>query len=512
VNPEGPDGNPDPKASALDIRETFARMAMNDYETVALTAGGHTFGKTHGAGDAAHVGPEPEGAPVEAQGLGWLSTYKSGKGRDAITSGIEGAWTSNPTRWDMGYFDVLLKYDWELVKSPAGAWQWTPIDLKEEDMAPDPEDPSKKVPIIMTTADMAMRMDPEYEKISRHFHENPDEFADAFARAWFKLTHRDMGPKARYLGNEVPGEDLIWQDPVPNAEHPLIGANDVADLKAKVLSSGLSKADLILAAWASASTFRGSDKRGGANGARVRLAPQKDWEVNEPAKLATVLKALEGLQSAFNGAASGGMAVSLADLIVLGGCAAVEQAAKDAGHTVDVPFTPGRTDATQKQTDTDSFGVLEPIADGFRNYLKGDYSLSAEELLVDRAQLLNLTAPEMTVLVGGMRVLGANTGGTDLGVLTKRVGTLTNDFFVNLLDMGTTWKAASDADGVFEGRDRVSGDLKWTGSGVDLLFGSNSQLRAIAEVYGQEDAQEKFVHDFVAAWTKVMNADRFDLA
>jgi catalase-peroxidase len=512
VNPEGPDGKPDPLASAHDIRETFARMAMNDYETVALTAGGHTFGKTHGAGPADQVGPEPEAAPLEAQGFGWLSTWKSGKGRDSITSGLEGAWTSNPTKWDMGYFDVLFGYDWELSQSPAGAWQWHPKDLKEEDMAPDPEDPSKRVPIMMSTADMAMRMDPDYEKISRHFHANPDEFADAFARAWFKLTHRDMGPKSRYLGSEVPEEDLIWQDPIPAVDHPLIDAKDIAELKAKILASGLTIPELVSTAWASASTFRGSDMRGGANGARIRLAPQKDWEVNQPDQLVKVLGVLQGIQKAFIDAASGGKEVSLADLIVLGGCAAVEQAAKKAGHTVEVPFAPGRTDASQELTDVESFEVLEPMADGFRNYEKTKYTVSAEELLVDKAQLLTLTAPEMTALVGGMRVLGANVGGAQHGVFTKRPETLTNDFFVNLLDMGTAWKPVSEDEDVFEGRDRESGALKWTGTRVDLVFGSNSQLRALAEVYAQDDAKEKFVHDFVAAWNKVMNADRFDLA
>ncbi|WP_212523841.1 catalase/peroxidase HPI [Actibacterium sp. MT2.3-13A] len=512
VNPEGPNGEPDPVKSGRDIRETFARMAMDDYETVALTAGGHTFGKTHGAGDPAHVGPEPEGAPIEAQGFGWLSSYGSGKGRDTITSGLEGAWTPNPTKWDMGYFDVLFGYEWELTKSPAGAWQWTPKDLKEEDMAPDPEDPSKKVPIIMSTADMAMRMDPAYEKISRHFHANPDEFADAFARAWFKLTHRDMGPKSRYLGAEVPAEDLIWQDPIPAVNHPLIDAADIADLKGRILASGLSVPELVQTAWASASTFRGSDKRGGANGARIRLEPQKNWEVNQPEQLARVLDTLQGIQSAFNDGASGGKKVSLADLIVLGGCAAVEKAAKDAGHEVEVPFTPGRTDASQEQTDVASFAVLEPIADGFRNYTKGAYTVSAEDLLIDKAQLLTLTAPEMTVLVGGMRALNANVGQARHGVFTDRPGTLTTDFFVNLLDMGTEWKTASDAQDLFEGRDRATGEVKWTGTRVDLVFGSNSQLRALAEVYAQDDSQQKFVRDFVAAWAKVMNADRFDLA
>ncbi len=511
VNPEGPNGEPDPLKSARDIRETFARMAMNDYETVALTAGGHTFGKTHGAASAAHVGREPEGAPLEAQGLGWLSTYGSGKGRDAITSGLEGAWTPNPTKWDMGYFDVLFKYEWQLVKSPAGAWQWTPKDLKEEDMAPDPMDPSKKMPIMMSTADMAMRMDPEYEKISRHFHKNPDEFADAFARAWFKLTHRDMGPKSRYLGREVPKEDLIWQDPVPAVKHKLIGAKEIARLKKKILASGLSVSDLVSTAWASASTFRGSDKRGGANGARIRLAPQKNWEVNEPARLEKVLATLERIQSAFN-KSSRTKKVSLADLIVLGGCAAVEKAAKKAGYKVTVPFSPGRADASQEQTDVESFAVLEPEADGFRNYQKAKYTVSAEEMLVDKAQLLTLSAPEMTALIGGMRVLNANFGKSRNGVFTNRPESLTNDFFVNLLDMGTTWKATSaDAD-IFEGSDRETGKAKWTATRVDLVFGSNSQLRALAEVYAQKDAKEKFVHDFVAAWNKVMNLDRFDLA
>ncbi|CAJ1391808.1 unnamed protein product [Effrenium voratum] len=512
VNPEGPNGKPDPVASGRDIRETFARMAMDDYETVALTAGGHTFGKTHGAGDAALVGPEPEGAPIEAMGLGWLSTHGSGKGADTITSGIEGAWTPNPTQWDNGYFDVLFGYEWELVKSPAGAWQWTPKDLKPEDHAPDPETGERNRKIIMTTADMAMRMDPIYEPISRHFHQNPDELADAFARAWFKLTHRDMGPKARYLGAEVPAEDLIWQDPVPAVDHALIDDADIAGLKAKILASGLSVAELVSTAWASASTFRGSDKRGGANGARIRLAPQKDWEANDPAQLAKVLDMLEGIQRAFNDGASGGKKVSLADLIVLAGCAAIEKAAKDAGHDIAVPFTPGRTDATDEQTDAASFDVMEPIADGFRNYQKGDYTTSAEEMLIDRAQLLTLTAPEMTVLVGGMRALGANAGQSSHGVLTDRPGTLTNDFFVNLVDMGTTWSPVSDKQDVFEGRDAATGAVKWTGTRVDLVFGSNSQLRALAELYAQDDAKEKFVADFVAAWTKVMNADRFDLA
>ncbi|MFQ1699490.1 catalase/peroxidase HPI [Loktanella agnita] len=511
VNPEGPDGNPDPLASAKDIRETFARMAMNDYETVALTAGGHTFGKTHGAGDVSHVGAEPEAGALEAMGFGWLSTYKSGKGRDTITSGLEGAWTSNPIKWDMGYFDVLFKYDWELTKSPAGAHQWRPINLQEEDMAPDPEDPSRKVPIMMSTADMAMKMDPEYSKISRRFHENPEEFADAFARAWFKLTHRDMGPKTRYLGEEVPQEDLIWQDPIPAPTEPLINDADVADLKAQILASGLSTSELVSTAWASAATFRGSDKRGGANGARIRLAPQKDWEVNQPEQLAKVLSKLEDIQASFNAAQNGGKTVSLADLIVLGGSAAVEQAAKAAGHDVTVPFTPGRGDATQEQTDVESFEPLEPVADGFRNYLKTEYSVPSERLLVDRAQLLTLSAPEMTVLVGGLRVLGANVGQTAHGVFTDQPGTLSNDFFVNLLDMAADWVPTSEAAQTFEARDRATGAVKWTATRVDLLFGSNSQLRALAEVYGQNDAKAKFVKDFVAAWHKVMELDRFDL-
>ena len=512
VNPEGPNGNPDPVASGRDVRETFARMAMNDEETVALVAGGHTFGKCHGAGPASHVGPEPEAAPIEEQGLGWKSSFGSGKGGDTIGSGIEGAWKPNPTKWDMGYLNVLFKYEWELVKSPAGAHQWLAKDVAEEDMVVDAHDPSKKHRPMMTTADLSLRFDPIYEPIARRYQQNPEEFADAFARAWFKLTHRDMGPRSRYLGPEVPAEELIWQDPVPAVDHELIDAQDIAALKGKILASGLSVSELVSTAWASASTFRGSDKRGGANGARIRLAPQKDWEVNQPAQLKTVLQTLEGIQKEFNSAQSGGKKVSLADLIVLGGCAGVEQAAKNAGHDVTVPFTPGRTDASQEQTDVESFAVLEPAADGFRNYLKTKFAVSAEELLVDRAQLLTLTAPEMTVLVGGMRVLNANFGQSQHGVFTKRPETLTNDFFVNLLDMSTTWKATSEDEDVFEGRDRATGELKWTGTRVDLIFGSNSQLRALAEVYGCEDSQEKFVHDFVAVWNKVMNLDRFDLA
>ena len=512
VNPEGPDGNPDPVASGRDVRETFARMAMNDEETVALVAGGHTFGKCHGAGDAALVGPEPEAAGIEEQGLGWKSSFGSGKGGDTISSGIEGAWKPNPTKWDMGYLKVLFKYEWELVKSPAGANQWLAKDVDDEDMVVDAHDPSKKHRPMMTTADLSLKFDPIYEPIARRYLENPEEFADAFARAWFKLTHRDMGPLSRYLGPEVPAEELIWQDPMPAVDHELIDENDIADLKGKILASGMSIAELVATAWASASTFRGSDMRGGANGARIRLAPQKDWEVNQPEQLKTVLGTLEGLQKAFNDAQSGGKRVSLADVIVLGGCAGVEKAAKDAGHEVTVPFTPGRTDASQEQTDVVSFAVLKPVADGFRNYLKAKFSVSAEELLVDRAQLLTLTAPEMTVLVGGMRVLNANFGQSQHGVFTKRPETLTNDFFVNLLDMSTTWKATPEDEDVFEGRDRASGELKWTGTRVDLIFGSDSQLRALAEVYGSEDSQEKFLHDFVAVWNKVMNLDRFDLA
>ena len=511
VNPEGPNGTPDPVASGRDIRETFARMAMNDYETVALTAGGHTFGKAHGAGDAALVGPAPEAAPIEQMGLGWKSSFGSGKGGDQIGSGIEGAWKPNPTTWDMGYLTVLFKYDWVLGKSPAGAQQWHPKDTAPEDMVVDAADPSKKHPPMMTTADMAMKMDPIYGPIARHFLDNPDEFADAFARAWFKLTHRDMGPKALYLGTEVPAEDLIWQDPIPAVDHALIDAADIAALKAKILASGLSVSELVATAWASAATFRGSDKRGGANGARIRLAPQKDWEANQPAQLAKVLGVLEGVQTAFNATATGGKKVSLADLIVLGGGAAVEQAAKAAGHAVTVPFTPGRTDASQEQTDVDSFCVLEPTADGFRNYLKTAYTVSAEELLIDRAQLLTLTAPEMTVLLGGLRALNANVGGAQHGVFTTRPGVLTTDFFVNLLDMGTVWTPTSKDAATFEGRDRTTGAVTGTGTRVDLIFGSNSQLRALAEVHACDDSQAGFVRDFVAAWTKVMMLDRFDL-
>jgi catalase-peroxidase len=511
VNPEGPDGNPDPVASARDVRETFGRMAMNDEETVALIAGGHTFGKTHGAGDPALVGPEPEAAPLEEQGLGWKTSFGTGKGPHTITSGLEGAWKPNPTTWDMGYLKVLFKYDYELVKSPAGANQWLAKDVDEEDMVVDAHDPSKKHRPMMTTADLSLKVDPIYEPIARRYQQNPEEFADAFARAWFKLTHRDMGPKVRYLGPEVPAEDLIWQDPVPAVDHELIDAQDIADLKGKILASGLPISRLVYTAWSSASTFRGSDMRGGANGARIRLEPQKNWEVNQPDQLQTVLQTLEGIQKEFNDAQTGGKKVSLADLIVLGGCAAVEQAAKNAGYNVTVPFTPGRTDTTQELTDAVSFAVLEPKADGFRNYLQAEFPVSTEELLVDKAQLLTLTAPEMTVLVGGMRVLDANFGQSQHGVFTKRPGTLTNDFFVNLLDMGTTWSPTSDEAEVFEGRDRQSGELKWTGTRVDLIFGSNSQLRALAEVYACADSEEKFVHDFVAAWNKVMELDRFDL-
>ena len=512
VNPQGPNANPDPVASGRDIRETFARMAMNDEETVALVAGGHTFGKCHGAGDEALVGPEPEAADIAEQGLGWKSSFRTGNGSAAITSGIEGAWTANPVKWDTGYFDVLFGYEWECVKSPAGAFQWVPKDGAGADLVPDAHDPSKRHAPIMTTADMAMRMDPIYEPISRRFHANPDELADAFARAWFKMTHRDMGPRARYLGPEVPSENLIWQDPVPAVDHPLADEQDIAALKAKILASGLSVSQLVSTAWASASTFRSSDLRGGANGARIRLAPQKDWEVNQPAQLASVLTALDGIQQEFNGSASGGKRVSLADLIVLGGSAAIEQAARNAGHDVTVPFTPGRTDASQEQTDVASFSVLEPAADGFRNYQNGQNGLLAEEILVDRAQLLKLTAPEMTALVGGMRVLNTNYDQSQHGVFTERPESLTNDFFVNLLDMSTVWSAASESADVFEGRDRVTGDLKWTATRADLILGSNSQLRGLAEVYGCEDSEQQFVQDFVAAWDKVMNLDRFDVA
>jgi catalase-peroxidase len=512
VNPEGPNGNPDPLAAAKDIREVFARMAMNDEETVALIAGGHAFGKTHGAGDPSLVGPEPEAAPIEEQGLGWKSSFGTGKGSDTITGGPEVTWTNTPTKWSNNFFRILFSYEWELTKSPAGAYQWKPKGDAGAGIIPDAHDPSKRHAPSMLTTDLALRVDPVYEKISRRFYENPDQLADAFARAWFKLTHRDMGPRTRYLGQEVPAEELIWQDPIPAVNHELIDDKDIASLKGKILASGLSISELVYTAWASASTFRGSDKRGGANGARIRLVPQKDWEVNQPDKLAKVLKTLEGIQSAFNSAQSSGKKVSLADLIVLGGCAAVEAAAKNVGYEVTVPFTPGRMDALQEQTDVASFAVLEPVADGFRNYQKTRYAVSAEELLVDKAQLLTLTAPEMTVLVGGMRVLNANFGQSQHGVFTKRPETLTNDFFVNLLDMGTTWKAVSEAGDVFEGRDRATGELKWTGTRVDLIFGSNSQLRALAEVYASSDAQMKFVHDFGAAWNKVMNLDRFDLA
>jgi catalase-peroxidase len=511
VNPEGPNGEPDPVASGRDIRETFSRMAMNDEETVALLAGGHTFGKCHGAGDPTLMGPEPEAASIEEQGFGWKSNFGSGKGDYTITSGLEGPWTPNPTQWGMDYFDMLFGYEYELTKSPAGAWQWKPKDVDEEDLAPAAHNPSKRVSTIMTTADMALKMDPIYEPIARHFHENPEEFADAFARAWFKLTHRDMGPRSRYLGPEVPEEELIWQDPIPEVDHELIDEKDIPELKDMILTSGLSISELVSTAWASASTFRGSDKRGGANGARIRLAPQKDWEVNQPGQLKNVLKTLEEIQREFNSVQPGGKMVSLADLIVLGGCAAVEQAAKNAGYDITVPFTPGRTDASLEQTDVESFSVLEPLADGFRNYLKTKYAISAEELLVDRAQQLTLTAPEMTVLIGGMRVLNANYGNSQHGVFTTQPETLTNDFFVNLLNMSTKWEATSEDKDTFEGRDRVTGELKWTGTRVDLILGSNSQLRAIAEVYACDDSQEKFVQDFVAAWDKVMNLDRFDL-
>ncbi len=512
VNPEGPNGNPDPVAAARDIRETFARMAMNDEETVALIAGGHTFGKTHGAGPATNVGPEPEAAGIEEQGLGWKSSFRSGKGGDAIGSGLEVTWTTTPTKWSNNFFWNLFSFEWELMKSPAGANQWQPKGGAGAGTVPDAHDPSKHHAPSMLTTDLSLRFDPAYEKISRRFMENPDQFADAFARAWFKLTHRDMGPRARYLGPEVPAEELIWQDPIPAVNHKLIDAKDIASLKTKILASGLSISQLVLTAWAAAATFRGSDKRGGANGARIRLAPQKDWEVNQPAELAKVLQKLEAIQKEFNGGRSGGKKVSLADLIVLGGCAAVEEAAKKAGHKGMVPFAPGRMDASQEQTDIVSFAVLEPVADGFRNYQRKGLRVPAEELLVDRAQLLTLTAPEMTVLIGGMRALSANVGQSKHGVFTKRPETLTNDFFVNLLDMGTEWKAVSDAKDLFEGRDRKTGEVKWTGTRVDLIFGSNSQLRAIAEVYACEDSKEKFVKDFVVAWGKVMNLDRFDLA
>ena len=512
VNPEGPEGKPDPVAAAHDIRETFARMAMNDEETVALIAGGHTFGKTHGAGPADNVGREPEGAGLEEQGLGWKSSFRSGKGADAITSGLEVTWTTTPTKWGNNFFENLFGYEWELTKSPAGAHQWTPKGGAGAGTIPDAHDPKKRRAPTMLTTDLSLRVDPAYEKISRRFHEHPDQLADAFARAWYKLTHRDMGPRARYLGPEVPKEELLWQDPIPAVDHALIDDKDIASLKSKILASGLTVSQLVSTAWASASTFRGSDKRGGANGARIRLAPQKDWKVNQPEQLAKVLKTLAGIQSEFNGAQSGGKKVSLADLIVLGGSAGVEQAAKNAGQAATVPFTAGRMDASQEKTDVESFAALEPIADGFRNYLKGKYRVSAEALLIDKAQLLTLTAPELTALIGGLRVLNTNVGQTPHGVLTKRPEALTNDFFINLLDMGTEWKAVSDAGDAFEGRDRQTGAAKWTGSRVDLIFGSNAQLRALAEVYASAGAQEKFVRDFVAAWTKVMNLDRFDLA
>ncbi|MGA2669556.1 MAG: catalase/peroxidase HPI [Ignavibacteria bacterium] len=512
VNPEGPNGNPDPIAAAKDIRETFARMAMNDEETVALIAGGHTFGKTHGAGDAALVGPEPEAAGIEEMGLGWKSSFGSGKGGDAITSGLEVTWTTTPTKWSSNFFWNLFGYEWELTKSPAGAHQWKPKNNAGAGLIPDAHDKSKRHTPTMLTTDLALRFDPAYEKISRRFMENPDQFADAFARAWFKLTHRDMGPRARYLGPEVPAEELIWQDPIPAVNHPLIDEKDIASLKAKILNSGLSVSELVSTAWASASTFRGSDKRGGANGARIRLAPQKDWAVNNPAQLKKVLETLEGIQKEFNNSQSGGKKVSLADLIVLAGCAGVEKAAKDAGHNVNVPFTPGRMDASEEQTDVESFAVLEPAADGFRNYSKAKYSIPTEELLVDKAQLLNLTAPEITVLVGGMRALNTNYDNSKHGVFTERPGMLTSDFFVNLLELGTQWKATDKSEELFEGHDRKTGELKWTASRADLIFGSNSELRALAEVYGSSDAQEKFVNDFVSAWNKVMNLDRFDLA
>lgn len=512
VNPEGPNGNPDPLASAVDIRETFARMAMNDEETVALVAGGHTFGKAHGAGDPSHLGPAPEGASIQDQGLGWISSFRSGKAGDAITSGVEGAWTPTPITWDNSYFDTLFGFEWELVKSPAGAQQWAPKDGAASDLVPDAHDPSKRHAPMMSTADLALRMDPVYEAISRRFHKNPNELADAFSKAWFKLTHRDMGPVSRYLGKEVPSEELLWQDPVPAVDHKLIDDNDIATLKTNILNSDLSIPQLVSTAWASASTFRGSDKRGGANGSRIRLAPQKDWEVNQPAKLAKVLATLEGIQADFNQQQSGGKKVSMADLIVLGGCAGVEAAAKKAGHHVTVPFSPGRTDATQEQTDVDSFAYLEPKADGFRNHLKTRNDRYAEEFLLDKAQLLTLTAPEMAVLLAGMRVLNANTYGSQHGVFTKNPETLSNDFFVNLLDMRTKWEASSESADAFVGRDRTTGDMKWTATRFDLIFGSNSELRAIAEAYASTDSKEKFVYDFVAAWSKVMNLDRYDLA
>jgi catalase-peroxidase len=511
VNPQGPNGNPDPLASARDIRETFARMAMNDYETVALVAGGHTFGKMHGAGDAAHVGPEPEGASIEAQGFGWLSTYGSGKGGDTITSGLEGAWTPTPITWDNSYFDTLFGYEWELTKSPAGAHQWVPKDPAAHTTVPDAHDPSKRHAPVMSTADIALRTDPAYEKISRHFHQNPDEFADAFARAWFKLTHRDMGPIARYLGAEVPSETLVWQDPVPAVDHKLIDEADIAALKAKLLASGLSSAQLVKTAWGSAATYRDTDKRGGANGARIRLAPQNNWAVNEPSQLAATISTLEAIQAEFNAAQTDGKKVSLADLIVLGGAAAIEQAAKNAGFDLSVPFSPGRTDATAEHTDVASFAVLEPTSDGFRNYQGDDHDREFEELLVERAFMLKLGAPEMSVLVAGLRALGANHGDTKHGVFTNTPGALTNDFFVNLLDISTAWSVSDDY-GVYEGRDRATGELKWTATRADLIFGSNSQLRAIAEAYASSDAKEKFARDFIAAWSKVMNLDRFDLA
>ncbi|WP_022851124.1 catalase/peroxidase HPI [Limisalsivibrio acetivorans] len=508
VNPEGPNGEPNVLASAKDVRDTFARMAMNDEETVALVAGGHTFGKCHGAGDAAKVGPEPEAAPVEEMGLGWISSHGSGKGDDTITSGIEGAWTPNPIKWDMGYFDMLFGYDWNLEKSPAGAYQWAPVNPAEKNLAPAAHDPSKKVKTMMTTADLTLRMDPAYEKISRRFYENPEEFADAFARAWFKLTHRDMGPKSRYLGPDVPEEDLIWQDPIPALDHEVVDEKDIAQLKGKILETGLSVSELVYTAWSSASTFRGSDFKGGANGARIMLEPMKNWEANEPVRLEKILEVLKGIHEEFNGS---GKKVSMADLIVLGGCAGVEKAAKDAGFDVTVPFTPGRMDTTQELTDADSFQVLEPHADGFRNYQKKKYSVTPEEMLVDKAQLLTLTAPEMTVLIGGMRMLGANYKGAEHGVFTERPGVLSNDFFVNILDMGTIWKPSADDENIFEGRDRTSGKLKWTATRVDLIFGSNSELRALSEVYACDDSMEKFVNDFIKAWDKVMNLDRFEL-